>query len=179
MNDIIKKDILRLLTDSIAAIERDEILKLRDISNEVIHNASIFQDEDSISTAIMVYTISKLYRDEDIRRLVLPDLWKLVENLNKNEFELFRQGLKELMNKIPSKKKNTKLYVPEIFEQAQVSKGTKIYDHGISIARVAETIGASVWGLTQYIGKTTIPDSFKEGTDVKNKLKYTRSLFVK
>ena len=63
MQDIIKRDIIAVLTDLAGILkERKDIdvsgIKL--LSNHVIHNASVFQDEDSISIAILIYSLSKI-----------------------------------------------------------------------------------------------------------------------
>ncbi|MBD3203287.1 hypothetical protein GF327_03270 [Candidatus Woesearchaeota archaeon] len=178
MNSIIKKDILNLLKKSIDAIKKNEILKLRIISNEVIHNASIFQDEDSISAAVIIYTISKLYKETNkINELVLPYLKELVSALEKDNYKNYRQKLKDLLNDIKSNYVKTSFYLSEIFEQAHINKASKMYDHGISLSRVSETLGVSMWELLDYIGKTSISESYDDLTDVKNKIKYTRTLF--
>ena len=55
MDKIIKKDILSIISKTIAILkikEEKDIIELKELSNHTIHNASIFQDEDSVSIAI-------------------------------------------------------------------------------------------------------------------------------
>ncbi|MBN2422456.1 hypothetical protein JXB41_04475 [Candidatus Woesearchaeota archaeon] len=178
MKEIIKKDILSLLNKSIEAIKKDELLKLRTISNEVIHDASIFQDEDSISAAVVIYTVSKLHEETNIiNKIVLPHLEELIAALKKNDYEAYREKIKELLTNISEKSHKTKFYISEILQRAQINKASKIYEHGISLARVAETLGVSRWELMDYIGKTTIPDSLEDISNVSDKIKFTRTLF--
>jgi hypothetical protein len=178
MKQIIKKDILSLLNKAIDALKKNELLKLRTISNEVIHNATIFQDEDSISTAIIIYTISKLYKEaNNINEIVIPYLEELIFALKKNNYDLYRKKLKILLKEISEKFEKTKFYMSEILNQAQVNKASKMYDHGISLSRVAETLGVSIWELMDYIGKTSIADSYESLTNVNDKISFTRNLF--
>ena len=177
MKEIIKKDILNLLENSINALKKDKLLKLRLISNQVIHNVSIFQDKDSISTAILIYTISKIYKEKnDINELVLPYLKELKRSLKKNNYDLYRKKIKELLNKM-KKYSKTKYYISEILQQAHVNKASKMYDHGISLSRVSETLGVSMWELMEYIGETSIPDTYEYETNIKNKIEFTRKIF--
>ena len=58
MNYLIKKDLVSVLNDLIQTLrERKEtdIAEIKLLSNHIIHNASVFQDEDSISVAILIH----------------------------------------------------------------------------------------------------------------------------
>ncbi len=179
MKQIVKKDILALLKKALRAIREGEIINLRTISNEVIHNASIFQDSDSISTAVIIYSLSKLYKQEDdVEKFLIPYLQSMITSLSKNDYEKYRETSKELIKGISKRYSKTRTYIGEILQRAQISKASKIYEHGISLARVSETLGVSMWELMDYVGKTNIPDSFGESLDVKKKLEFARSLFA-
>ena len=62
MNEAVKQDILSLL-DSVIGIlaseEETDLVELEELSNKIIHSASIFQDEDSISIALLIYSLYK------------------------------------------------------------------------------------------------------------------------
>ena len=63
MKELIRKDILKILqrlTDILEKKEEQDYIELKGLSNRTIHNSSIFQDEDSISIAVMVYAIAKM-----------------------------------------------------------------------------------------------------------------------
>ncbi len=175
MKSIIKRDVLSVLAKAFRAIRKDELLRLREISNEVIHNASIFQDEYSISTAILIYAISKVsIPPADLRKMVLPVLKEMVADMAADRHEQYRQKTRELLADLEKKSNRT---VSEMLQQAQISKGTKIYDHGISLPRVAETLGISVWDLTEYIGKTGIAETMGDPGDIQERLSFTRRMF--
>ena len=183
MHDIIKKDILAVLTDLIEILkvkEESDLVQIKELSNHVIHNASVFQDEDSISVAILIYALSKIIerkqRDLDYNR-VLSMLNSCISSLNNNEDELFRKSIKDIFNFIRIMDEKLKLYIHEVINQAQIKKGCKLCEHGISIARASEVLGISQWELMHYIGKTTLIDQFSEPVNVSKRLKIARSLF--
>ena len=62
MNPIVKKDILNILRESVSVIKQGELFKLKELSDHVIHNATIFQDQYSITIAVTIYSMSKIYQ---------------------------------------------------------------------------------------------------------------------
>ena len=63
MENKVRKDILKVLhraIDILSVREEKDVLELKELSNHTIHNSSIFQDEDSISFAILMYCLAKL-----------------------------------------------------------------------------------------------------------------------
>ena len=103
MHDIIKKDILTVLTELVEILkvkEEGDISEIKELSNHVIHNASIFQDEDSISVAILIYALSKIIerkqRDLDYNK-ILSMLNSCISNLKNNQDDLFRKSIKNIL----------------------------------------------------------------------------------
>ncbi|MDP3765247.1 MAG: hypothetical protein Q8R04_01930 [Nanoarchaeota archaeon] len=183
MNDIIKKDILAVLNDLVGILkvkEEADIFEIKTLSNHVIHNASVFQDEDSISVAILIYSLSKIIerkqRDLDYNK-VLSLLNSCISNLKDNEDENFRKSIRGIFNFIRTMDEKLKLYIHEVINQAQIKKGCKLCEHGISVARASEVLGISQWELMHYLGKTTLIDQFSEPVNVLKRLKIARSLF--
>ena len=183
MIELIKKDITNVLNGLIEVLklkEEADISKIKELSNHVIHNASIFQDEDSISVAVLIYSLSKIIereqRDFDYGRL-LNMLGSCTANLSKNDEESFRKSVKVIFSFIRTIDEKLKLYIYEVINQAQIKKGCKLCEHGVSVARSAEVLGISQWELMRYLGKTTLMDKFSEPVNVANRLKIARSLF--
>ena len=183
MHDIIKKDILTVLTELVEILkvkEESDVSQIKELSNHVIHNASIFQDEDSISVAILIYALSKIIerkqRDLDYSK-VLSLLNSCISNLKDNEDENFRKSIRGIFNFIRAMDEKLKLYIHEVINQAQIKKGCKLCEHGISVARASEVLGISQWELMHYLGKTTLIDQFSEPVNVLKRLKIARSLF--
>ncbi len=183
MHEIIKKDIIAVLSDLLEILkvkEEIDIVQMKELSNHVIHNASIFQDEDSISVAILIYSLSKIIerkqRDMDYGR-VLGMLNSCISSLKNNDDVSFRKSIKNVFNFIRSVDEKLKLYIHEVINQAQIKKGCKLCQHGISVARASEVLGISQWELLRYLGETTSIDRFSEPVHVLHRLKTARSLF--
>lgn len=182
MDEVVKKDILKVLSDAAAILEVEEerdASDLRELSNHTIHNASIFQDEDSVSIATLIYSLSKVIERRE-GKISYSVLLKIIvdakKNLEQNRIDEYREVIKKLFNFISTIDNKLKLYIEEVINQAQIKKGSKLYEHGISMARAAEILGISQWELMFYIGKTSLTNTIG-GIGVKERLNYARSLF--
>jgi len=183
MNKIIKKDILSIISKTIEILkvkEEKDVIELKDLSNHTIHNASIFQDEDSVSIAILIYSLSKIIErkfGELDYKPILNLLASTFNYLKKDYIDEYRKTIKKLFDLISKIDSRLKLYIEEVIKQAQIKKGSQLYRHGISLARAAEILGISQWELMNYIGHTKITD-FEARADIESRLKFTRGLFA-
>lgn len=178
MNPIVKKDILNVLRQTISLIKKQELLKLRELSDHVIKNASVFQDKYSISIAITIYSISKIYRNsKEVDDFIITHLNNTVKFLEEGNLNDYESELKKIIKDISEKDSQTKFYIQEVLERAQIKKASKMFEHGISMGLVADILGVSQWDLMDYIGKTRIMDNFEHKTNTKKKLEFARSLF--
>ena len=99
-------------------------------------------------------------------------------NLKLKNYSSFDRSIKRfflIINKIEGK---LKLYVQDVINNAKISKGSRLYEHGISLARTAELFGVSAYELMSYVGKTGIADVYtpKKNMLVK-RLTMARGLF--
>lgn len=183
MNEIIRKDILavlRRLVEILEVKEEKDTLEIKELSNRVIHDASIFQDEDSVSVAVLVYALSKIIERAGNGfnySTVFNSLKKSINLLESEKDGKFNAEIKGILEKISSIDNKLKLYIQEVINQAQIRKGCKICAHGISVERVSSILGVSQWELMEYLGQTSIMDKFVEPVGVKERLGYTRRLF--
>ena len=183
MHEIIKKDITAVLSDLIEILkvkEDRDIFQIKSLSNHVIHNASVFQDEDSISVAILIYSLSKIMERKE-KELdygkILSMLDSAAASLKNNNDAAFRMSIKQLFSFVRIMDSKLKLYINEVINQAQIKKGCKLCEHGISVARASEVLGISRWELMHYLGKTTLIDQFSEPINISQRLKFARSMF--
>jgi len=187
MIESVKNDILNVIKESLVAIKEENVLKLRSLSDQTIHSSSIFQDENTISIAIVSYSLSKVF---ERKRYKMYNDWKIfyetcVNNLNKakeslekNNINDYKTFIKNILNVIEKLSSNLKKYVKEVIEKAEIVKGSRLYEHGISIGRTAELLGISKWELMDYAGKTGIADvEESKSLPIDNRLKFARSLF--
>lgn len=183
MIEQIKKDILAIFNELAAILKSKEsrdAAKIRELSNHIIHNASVFQDEDSVSVAILIYSLSKIIerKEENIDfNKILAMIDSSISNLKNHDDENFRKSIRNMFSFIRLIDKRLKLYINEVINQAEIKKGCKLCEHGISVARASEVLGISRWELMHYLGKTTLIDKFSEPVNVSQRLKFARIIF--
>lgn len=180
MRDIVRKDILDVLEQVLATLEAEDHHALSELSNHVIHDASIFQDDDSISFAVLVYALGKVVqrfceKGESCRHFI-PMLQQAKDALEAGNNEKYRELIKGLFDEIKRHDDKLKLYTTEVLDQARVKKASRMHEHGISLARTSELLGISQWELQDYIGKTKIPEH-ELGIHAARRLKTARGWF--
>ncbi len=180
MNETIRTDILKVLDKAIEILEtyeQKDVVELKELSNHTIHNASIFQDSDSISIAVAIYALSKLLERGVYTTKSTNLLKECKQNLLGNDYHAFKESLKKLFKLISYYDKRLKLYIEDVIDQGQIKKGSKLYEHGLSIERAASLLGISQWELMDYIGKTRIADSDTIDSMTKNRLNLAKKIF--
>ncbi|MGM5484323.1 MAG: hypothetical protein ACQEP1_00420 [Nanobdellota archaeon] len=179
MNNIIKKDILKILTKVREAINDKDVHELSRISNQINHNSSIFQDEDSITLAVVVYSLSKLLAndEEETDRSFSPLFRKAKTYLESDQYEKYRECIKDIIDRISNADTKLRRYILHVYNQAEIKKGSKLFYNGLSLPRVAELMNLSQWELMAYIGKTNIADSFGTDERIKSRINHARKIF--
>ncbi len=182
MNEVVKKDIISVLNEVITIIgveEERDVIDLMELSNHTIHNASIFQDEDSVSIAILIYSISKVIQRREGKlnyKSISALLGDAKNHLTVGNVDKYRKTIRKLFDFISTIDSKLKLYVEAVINQAEIRKGSKLYAHGISLGRASEILGISQWELMSYVGKTNLTN-IAGGVGIKQRLQYARSLF--
>ncbi len=180
MRPIIKEDILSVLKKVIEALKKEDYAALTELSNHTIHDASIFQEDDPLTLAVLLYALSKCIARSIERKQPAPAvasaLQKAHDALENDDDNAYRAVVKNMLREIGEYDAQLKLYIQEVIEQARIKKASKIYEHGISIARTAELLGLSQWELQSYIGKTVV-DVPQDGMRIAERLRRARELF--
>ncbi|PIN86614.1 hypothetical protein COV19_03795 [Candidatus Woesearchaeota archaeon CG10_big_fil_rev_8_21_14_0_10_44_13] len=182
MIEEVKRDILNILQETLDAFKKEDYVSLRDISNHTLHNASIIQDEYSISIAVIIFSIYKIAsrsegREKDVCAKIIKALNEAQEILKSDNTAGYGEAVKRIFKAISDTDKRSKFYVEEVINQAEIKKGSKLYEHGISLARAADLLGISQWELMSYVGKTVVPEAEAEISDVRDRINFTKSLF--
>ncbi|MFA5142438.1 MAG: hypothetical protein WC471_05720 [Candidatus Woesearchaeota archaeon] len=184
MNSEIKKDVLDILNRVIVILDKKEIrdvLELKEISDHTLHDASIFQDKDSISIGVLVYALAKVFErdfhDTFMYNKTLSKLKEAKDSLQRNDIDNYRLCIKEITSIISKVDFKFKMYVEQVLEKARIKKGSSLFAHGLSMARVSEMLNISQWELMNYVGKTKIIDREMPDVPVKQRLKLARALF--
>ncbi|MFC1768806.1 hypothetical protein ACFLZX_03510 [Nanoarchaeota archaeon] len=182
MENIVKKDIINTLqkVKKILDSENPDIAEIKELSNHTIHNASIYQDEDSVSVAILIYAISKIIERNENRQFeknMASHIKNICDDLSKDNIGGYKHRVSQVFKEITKTESKIKRFIEEVIRQAQIKKGSKIFEHGISIARASEMLGLSQWELMFYVGKTSISDKTSDEERTQKRLAIARGLF--
>lgn len=180
-------NVLRILKETKSALERNDSFTLRSLSNQTINTSSLTQDLDNIAVAVIVYSLSKIIERQDYRSLpgwkkfysnVILYLDKSIEDIESQDFGRFREDFKMIRASIENISGKLKKYVKELFRNAEISKASRIYEHGISMEQTANLLGISLYELAEYAGKTGISDVPESKTmNTKERIKLAVEMF--
>jgi hypothetical protein len=181
------ENILRIMREARQALEQKDSYKLKLLSDQTIHTATIYQDADSIIVAVLAYSIAKIVERENYQRLEGWDIFygALIKNmdaailsLETGDYTKFMDYLGKIRNSINKIEGDLSNYIKDIFYKAQVNKAFKLYEHGLSAEQTATILGVSLWDLATYIGQTTVSEShLNEAIPVKERVKLAESFF--
>jgi len=179
MNEDIRKDILAILKDSLNAVTHQNFSDLKEISNHINHNSSIFQDKDSISIAVLIHSLSKVMPNCEyvVKDKVREKLEACIEFLTNNKISAYRNTVKAIFEDVKILNEKLKKYFEEVIEYSEIKKASKLYYNGLSIGRAAEILGINRWELMDYVGKTKINEEAIAGISVDDRLNYLRDVF--
>ena len=179
MKSAVQRDILRTLKLTIRYLEEGSHYMLAELSDHTIHNASVFQDEDSISIAVILYALSKIIRrDRKISRSVIASLARAKDYLSRKEMVKYSAEIRELTKRIESMDSKMRLYIQKVINNSEIKKGSRLYENGLSLSRAADMLNVSSWEMMSYVGKTSIIDKTPVySTDVRKRILLTRKIF--
>jgi len=181
------ENILRIMKESREALEKKDSYKLKVLSDQTLHTATIYQDADNLVVAVLAYSIAKIVERESYQRLEGWDIFynALIKNmdaailsLETGDYTKFMDYLGKIRNSINKIEGDLSNYIRDIFYKAQVNKAFKLYEHGLSAEQTASILGVSLWDLATYIGQTTVSEShLNEAIPVKDRIKLAESFF--
>ena len=184
-----KENLLYILNSVIKAIDEKDTFTIKEMSNRTVHSASIYQDADSISVAVMVYSIGKIYerskyetyKDWNVfEKILYANLKNAVINLKSDKVEDFKKNLTSIIESINKLSSHLRLYIEEVFRRAKINKASRLYEHGISVEQTARLLGISVFELAEYAGKTGIGDvDLSLTVPIKERIKIAFDFFEK
>jgi hypothetical protein len=180
MEKTVKKDLITILTQTKSILQKGNYSELKEVSDHTIHDASVFQDEDSVSIAVVVYSLFKIMQrlmDKGLAADMVHYIDECLELIDLDDMEGYRNCIKNVLHTISKADSRLKVFIEEVINQSEIKKGSKLYEHGISMARAAEILGITQWELMNYIGKTRIPELEAEKFDVENRLNFARKIF--
>ena len=181
-----KEHVINILEETQKATAEENVVKLKELSNNTIHTASTSQDTDSILIAIIIYSLSKIierkmqYGEKKCDVFCMSVSKKLnnaILALNKGNEELFHKILQTVIDSINKLSTSFKQDIENIFYKARINKASKIYEHGISMEKTAELLGITQYELASYSGQKGIDDPEVKTSPVKDRIKLAMSFF--
>ncbi len=184
-----KENVLKILKETQKALKTNNVVKLKEISNQTIHTASITQDSDNVALAVIVYSLSKIIARQDYKKysglskfqqLSIDSIDKAIVAVDKGDDKKLRQNLTLIRKAIDKLSGKLKSYIQEVFRKASINKASRIYEHGISMERTASLLGITMFELSEYAGQTGISDvHFGKTLEIKKRLKLAVEMFGK
>ncbi len=182
-----KEHILKVLKSVKKALRTKDYIKIKHLSDYVIHSSSIDQDTNIILVAVIIYSLSKLieresYKSEknwgDFYKKYIQNLDDLINALEKDDYERFEEEINQTVSIIQNLSGNLKIYINEVFRKAKINKASRIYEHGISMEKTAKILGITVWELAEYAGRTRIGDvNLAVTMPIRDRIKTVEDLF--
>lgn len=182
-----RQHILETLKGVQKALKRNDNVKIKNLSNHVIHHSSIHQEPDIISLAVILYALSKLIEREAYKEYkawpvfynnYITHLNKAIQALEKDDLKTFRNEINLIRQSIQKLSGDLKIYITQVFRKAKINKASRIYEHGISMEKTAKILGISQWELAEYVGKTRIGDvNLGVTLPIKERIKYVEEIF--
>jgi len=179
--------IIEVLQAAKGSVKNLDAAKLRELSNQTIHSASIYQDPGSLTLAVIIYALSKLIERNDEKKIkTWPSFIKKLNSyfdlgisaLNQDKYDKYESYLQSIRKSLSGVSPNLKSYVQEVLRKASISKASKIYEHGISMGQTANLLGITQWELSEYAGQKPVPDAeFNISIDVKKRAKMALEFF--
>ncbi|HRZ85525.1 MAG TPA: hypothetical protein P5277_01975 [Candidatus Paceibacterota bacterium] len=182
-----KEHILSILKEAKKAAKSENVFVLKSLSNQTIHAASIYEDNDNIMIAVLIYSLGKLierkrnFNNTDFQE-ILDYYLKIIDDsiffITKKDIDSFSSNLKTLIQKTNTLSKHLKESLQDMFKKAQINKASKVYEHGISIEKTANLLGISIWEIVEYTGQSSIHDqNLTKTMDIKKRIKTAIEIF--
>lgn len=180
-------NVLRILEQTLYAVKNDNSAPLKELSDQTLHCASTTGDPDNIAVAVIVYSIGKIlarpdYRSlsgwESFNRIIQTSLKCSINDLQAGNVDKFRKDfylIRKAINKISGK---LKTYIKDVFDKAEISKASRIHEHGISAEKTAKMLGITLFDLQNYTGQTGISEvPLNQTISVTTRIKMLEELF--
>ncbi len=159
---VAKTDIIELLKKVKEALLQENFRKIENLSDHIIHSATILQDEYTTTLSVTVYALGKILSKpkliqnrkkwNDFKTNVLKIINELIALVEEEDWENYLVKIRQLSETIETLDEDYSNYVGLLLRSAKIKKGSKMVEHGISKGKVAELLGISLWELSTYAG---------------------------
>jgi len=182
-----KDNVLRILEETKLALKNNDTLRLKELSNQTVHTASLSQDSDNIAVAVAVYSLSKIVERTEYKSLpgwnnfyktILLSVDNSITAIKNKDDKKLTESLTMIRNAISKLSGKLKFYIQDVFRKAEINKASKIYEHGISMEKTANLLGITMFELASYAGqKQEMGVPLGQTLDVKSRIKIAEDIF--
>lgn len=179
--------VIEVLTRARYALEQENTKELRDLSDRTIHAASVYQHTDYILVATIIYALSKIVERKDkiniqnwnsFIREVSSLLSIAISSIQRGKHHQFVKFLGKTKYYMENSSPNIKPLIEELWRKASINKASKIYEHGISLAKTTKLLGVTPWELSEYIGERDNPQvKLNKTIDAKQRVQLAMEFF--
>jgi len=175
-------NVLKILEATLKAVKEEDAVKLKKLSDQTIHSASVGQEVDNVTVAVVVYSLSKIIERgafknyPGFKKKFLILLKGAIDSLEKKNRKEFGKNLKEIRSLIEVFSGKLKEYIKDVFRKASINKASKIYEHGISQERTASLLGITMFELASYAGQRDL-ESVGKTISIKQRIKIAERIF--
>jgi hypothetical protein len=158
-----QQHILDILKQVRNAVQTKNYVKIKHLSNKLVHHSSIHQDADIISVTVIIYSLSKMIEREDFKKEknwstfyknYLDNLNNMIKALESNDHKKFHYEIELNRKLLEQLSGNLRNNMKDVFRRAKINKASMIYEHGISMETTAKILGISIWELAEYAGRS-------------------------
>tara|TARA_Y100000310_G_scaffold23285_1_gene22239 strand:- start:2 stop:562 length:561 start_codon:yes stop_codon:yes gene_type:complete len=182
------ENVLRILNETMEAFNTGSVSKIKHLSDQTTHTATISQDADNVMVAVLVYALSKILERERYREMegwdifykaLVNNMVLAIKSLKANDLEKFRDSIGAIRQSLNKIDKNLGQYIKDVFYKAEINKAFKLYEHGLSSEKTAKLLGVSLWDLAGYIGQSSVSEAYASETiPIQTRIKYAEDIFT-
>ena len=167
MKEVVKKEIIKLLSQSFEILKersKEDVEKLKELSNKGIESIALYKDMDLISVTVMIYSLYKIITSISAGdyQYLLRDVEKAKNSLQKNKFTLYNKSIRLIYKIIHKGDAQVKVHLGDVMHAARIKKSAVLLSKGLSIGQAAGLMGLSNWDLQKYAGKTVAYEQHHE-----------------
>ncbi len=179
--------LIEILSRARKALEQEDTAELKNLSDKTIHSASVYQHTDYILVAVIVYSLSKIIERKNTLQIsqwsifikdINSFLTLCISSLQQKKHVQFLKFINKIKQKLEQESGDMHYLIKEVLRKASINKASKIYEHGLSLAKTTKLLGISQWELSEYIGSKENSQSHLNKTiDIKSRAKMALEFF--
>ncbi|MGB9675169.1 MAG: hypothetical protein ACP5IJ_01420 [Candidatus Nanoarchaeia archaeon] len=186
MREEVINDVIAVLDEVINAIKNKKHIELHSISNHILHSIAIYQDLDLMDLAVAIYALDKIMETEKFRahpkmpefeNFLIRNFQAAKELLIQKNFAAYESQIRTILSNIEGFSKAIKFYIEDVMHFAKIKKGTRLYEHGLSLGKATEIARVTKWDLLPSIGETTIHELLIPELPIEKRLKQIKAIF--